>query len=69
MSKDLQAEFPNMKGLTRRNLFLCKQFYQFYNNSGLIQQPVGQIVQQPVALFQIIENQVNEIIQQPVGSI
>ncbi|MDL2227277.1 PDDEXK nuclease domain-containing protein [Bacteroidales bacterium OttesenSCG-928-K03] len=46
-AKDLQSEFPDMKGLSRSNLFYCKQFYVFYHDK-LIQQPVGQIVQQPV---------------------
>jgi predicted nuclease of restriction endonuclease-like (RecB) superfamily len=59
VAKDLQAEFPEMKGLSRRNLFNAKQFYLFYNDSKIVQQPVdqlnkkrnNQIVQQPVALF------------------
>ena len=33
VSKDLQAEFPDLKGLTRSNLFYCKQFYSFYNDN------------------------------------
>ncbi|MBK9354589.1 MAG: hypothetical protein IPN09_11705 [Bacteroidetes bacterium] len=43
VSKDLQAEFPDLKGLTRSNLFYCKQFYNFYNNNELVQQAVGLI--------------------------
>lgn len=66
VSKDLHAEFPDMKGLTRSNLFYCKQFYNFYSNSGLIQQPVGLILPQAVAKSQNTENQNNEIVQQPV---
>lgn len=66
VSKDLQAEFPNMKGLTRSNLFYCKQFYQFYSNMELVQQPVGLILPRPVAEFQNSESQNNEIVQQPV---
>ncbi len=42
ISKDLKSEFPDMKGLSRSNLFYAKQFYNFYQPS-IIQQPVGQI--------------------------
>lgn len=66
VSKDLQAEFPNMKGLTRSNLFYCKQFYQFYSNMELVQQPAGLILPRPVSEFQNSESQNNEIVQQPV---
>ena len=66
VSKDLQAEFPDMKGLTRSNLFYCKQFYSFYNNE-LVQQPVELILPQAKAKLQNNENQNNEIVQQAVG--
>ncbi len=42
VSKDLIKEFPDMKGLSRSNLFYCKQFFVFYNSVN-VQQPVGQI--------------------------
>lgn len=42
VSKDLKAEFSEMKGLSRSNLSYAKQFYEFYQ-SAIIQQPVGQI--------------------------
>lgn len=42
LSKDLKSEFPEMKGLSRSNLFYTKQFYLFYKDE-LIQQLVGQI--------------------------
>lgn len=43
LSKDLQADFPDMRGLSERNIKYCRQFYQFY--SGAIgQQPVAQII-------------------------
>lgn len=67
VSKDLQTEFPDMKGLTRSNLFYCKQFYSFYSNSGLVQQPVRLILPQAEAKIQNTENQNTEIVQQPVG--
>jgi predicted nuclease of restriction endonuclease-like (RecB) superfamily len=67
VSKDLLTEFPDMKGLTRSNLFYCKQFYNFYNTNELVQQAVGLILPQAPAKFQNTENQNNEIIQQPLG--
>jgi predicted nuclease of restriction endonuclease-like (RecB) superfamily len=30
LSKDLQAEFPEMKGLSYTNLRYCKQFFQYF---------------------------------------
>ncbi len=66
ISKDLQAEFPDMKGLTRSNLFYCKQFYHFYSHNGLVQQPVGLMLPEARAALQNNENQNNEIFQQPV---
>ena len=49
VAKDLKSEFPDMKGLSRRNLFNTQKFYNFYN------QP---IVQQVVALLQ---NDIEEV--------
>jgi predicted nuclease of restriction endonuclease-like (RecB) superfamily len=61
LANDLKMEFPDMQGLSRRNLFNAKKFYQFYNNTELVQQPVAQLqsvdkkesvlVQQLVALI------------------
>lgn len=48
LSKDLQAEFPDISGLSERNIKYCRQFYQFYT-SEYGQQFVGQFGQQPVA--------------------
>ncbi|HEV7348617.1 PDDEXK nuclease domain-containing protein [Telluribacter sp.] len=47
LSKDLKAEFPEMKGLSYRNLAFCRQFYQFYSSS-ILQQPVAEFIQQAV---------------------
>jgi predicted nuclease of restriction endonuclease-like (RecB) superfamily len=66
ISKDLQSEFPSMKGLTRSNLFYCKQFYSFYSNSDLVQQPVGLNLPPEETKLQNTDNQRTEIIQQPV---
>lgn len=48
ISKDLQAEFPEMKGLSLSNLKYCKRFYVFYQPL-ISQQPVDQFMQQAVA--------------------
>lgn len=44
MSRDLQLEFPDMKGFSKRNLELMRQWYQFWAKEGVIaQQLVSQI--------------------------
>lgn len=44
MSRDLQAEFPDMKGFSKRNLELMRQWYRFWLNAPAIaQQLVSQI--------------------------
>jgi len=54
LSQDLSSEFPSMKGFSKRNLELIRQWYLFYNQDNLIaKQVVSQIepliVQQTVA--------------------
>lgn len=43
LSKDLSAEFPDMKGFSKTNLKYCRRFYHFYQ-SEIIQQTVDQSV-------------------------
>jgi len=44
MSKDLQDEFPNMKGFSKRNLELMRQWFQYWHTeSEFAQQLVAQI--------------------------
>lgn len=44
LSKDLKAEFPEMKGFSKRNLEIVRQWYLFYTNNPLIaKQPVSQL--------------------------
>jgi predicted nuclease of restriction endonuclease-like (RecB) superfamily len=58
LAKDLRAEFPEMKGFSRANLFFIRKFYQFYSDSSSVLQAVRleteaqdlDSVQQPVAL-------------------
>lgn len=50
LSKDLMAEFSDMKGFSLSNLKYIKQWFLFYNQSAAIgQQAVGLIAQQVVA--------------------
>lgn len=48
LSKDLKAEFPEMKGFSARNLLFARQFYQFYESS-IQKQVVSEFGQQAVA--------------------
>ncbi len=60
LSKDLQTEFPEMKGLSTSNLKYCRSFYLFYQNT---------IGQQPVDQLQSNEKQTNLIEQQLVAQL
>jgi len=57
LSKELKAEFPDMKGFSVSNLKYCKYFYQFYSQDE-------QIRQQVVDELQVAENKDNIIRQQ-----
>ncbi|MCH5600368.1 PDDEXK nuclease domain-containing protein [Niabella ginsengisoli] len=65
VAKDLKKEFPSMKGLSRSNLFYCRQFYSFYNDNA-VQQVVGQFEKDSESLKKA-KKSTSEIIQQPVG--
>lgn len=41
LEKDLKAEFPDIKGFSRSNLFYMRKFYQFYSGEISVQQLVG----------------------------
>lgn len=48
LSRDLMAEFPDMKGFSKRNLELMRQWYLFYTKENSIaQQAVSQLIQVP----------------------
>jgi len=65
LSKDLMEEFPGMKGFSKRNLELIRQWYLFYSENRLIsQQPVGPIAKQAVSQLPS-----GTIKRQPVGQI
>lgn len=65
VAQDLKEEFPEMKGLSRRNLFNCKQFYKFYV-SDLVQQVVALIGEQKNSDCQSLNNQLLNATQQLV---
>ena len=73
LSKDLMAEFPDMKGFSRSNLYHIRDFYSFYSSElQIFQQVVGQIgleadgtiYAQPVPKFK--KDTMSEIVEQPV---
>ncbi len=43
LSDDLQKEFPNVDGLSSRNLWLMKQFYETYHKNEILQPLVAEI--------------------------
>lgn len=57
LAKDLQAEFPDIKGFSKRNIFYSRKFYLFYAESSVQQVAAlntehseAEPVQQPAAL-------------------
>jgi hypothetical protein len=67
LAKDLQAEFPEMKGFSRANMFFIRKFYQFCSDSVLqavrleVNASGSLSVQQPAALNKV------DSVQHPVG--
>lgn len=48
LSQDLTAEFPDIKGFSKRNLWAIRQWYLFYSGgSAIVQQAVAQLAQIP----------------------
>ena len=43
LSKDLQKEFPGIKGFSSQNLWYMRQFYGEYQGSPILQPLVGEI--------------------------
>jgi len=73
LSKDLSAEFPDIKGFSRSNLMHIQKWYLFYSrNNAIVQQPVRLIPKQAVSEFEKLEKgqqAVSLIMQQPVAQI
>ncbi|MFD2034706.1 YhcG family protein [Belliella marina] len=68
LSKDLQGEFPNMKGLSARNLAFCRQFYQWYASSNL-QQVVANLKRHELERIPNIENDQINLVKYYVSQI
>jgi predicted nuclease of restriction endonuclease-like (RecB) superfamily len=67
LAKDLRAEFPEMKGFSKRNIFYFRKFYLFYS-IGSVQQVAALKVQletEPVQ--QVAALKTESSVQQPVG--
>lgn len=48
LSHDLMAEFPEMKGFSKRNLELIRQWYVYWSaDQAIAKQPVAQLIQVP----------------------
>ncbi|MDN3380479.1 MULTISPECIES: PDDEXK nuclease domain-containing protein [unclassified Pseudoalteromonas] len=57
LSQDLMAEFPDVKGFSRRNLELIRQWYSYWSQNEVIaQQAVAQIITIPWGHNQVIIN-------------
>ena len=48
LSRDLKAEFPDMKGFSVTNLKYCKRFYELYNQSDIIRQQLVDELEVPI---------------------
>jgi predicted nuclease of restriction endonuclease-like (RecB) superfamily len=78
LSKDLLAEFPEIKGFSRSNLYYIRQWVVYYKNSKIVQQPVAQLetsefIQQAVGQIEKLVDKeqkvATQIVQQPIGQI
>lgn len=47
LAADLRAEFPEMRGLSRSNLFYMRQFATTWSHTAIVQQPVLGTAQGP----------------------
>lgn len=69
LAKDLKAEFPEMTGFSRTNLFYIRKFYQFYGGKGSVLQAVRlkENILVPVSVQQPAAPGKNVSVQQLVG--
>lgn len=47
LSQDLMAEFPDIKGFSKRNLELVRNWVRFWSEQSIAKQPVSQLAQIP----------------------
>jgi predicted nuclease of restriction endonuclease-like (RecB) superfamily len=78
LAVDLKKEFPDVEGFSRSNLYYVKQFYLFYSQHSIVQQPVGQLSKNPANTAKTKNKKVpqalgkmqnSSIVQQAVGQI
>jgi len=69
LEKDLKAEFPNIKGFSRSNLFYMRKFYQFYSGEISVQQLVGlnENNTTEISVQQLVAPNLENSVQQVVG--
>lgn len=67
LAKDLQSEFPDMKGFSKRNFFYCRRFYIFYSEIS-VQQVVAlsEKKNEMVSVQQVVALNSDISVQQPV---
>ncbi|KAA6313144.1 hypothetical protein EZS27_036034, partial [termite gut metagenome] len=65
LSKELRAEFPDVKGFSVTNLYYCKYFYQLYSqNTQIHQQVINKILPQVGENLQMSDDEGNTILPQ-----
>lgn len=74
LSKDLKAEFTDMKGLSPRNLRYMRDFATAWPHFPFLQAPLAKLTDEPIlqaqlAKLQQTENNGNEIVQAPLAQI
>ena len=67
LERDLRAEFPDIKGFSRSNLFYIRKFYQFYQDFS-VQQLVGLNEKvETTSVQQLVALNPKDSVQQPAG--
>ncbi|MGZ4009912.1 MAG: PDDEXK nuclease domain-containing protein [Flavisolibacter sp.] len=68
LAKDLQAEFPDIKGFSKRNIFYFRKFYLFYAGSS-VQQPAAlkEDYDEKAPMQQLAALDIEPTVQQAVG--
>ena len=70
LSKELRAEFPEMKGFSSTNLKYCQRFYQFYNQENTIRQQVVDVIRHQLGdELQVVDNKDDVIRPQVVDEL
>jgi len=69
LEKDLKAEFPDIKGFSRSNLFYMRKFYQVYSGGISVQQLVGlnENNTTEISVQQLVAPNLENSVQQVVG--